>query len=70
MTAQAKRLLEYLKTNKKITPIQAWHDLGIYRLSDTVLKLRNDDYNINTVRTSSYNKFQEKVSFATYVLED
>ena len=41
MTKQETRLLEYLKTNYRITPIEAWNELGIYRLSDVVFKLRN-----------------------------
>ncbi len=40
MTNQEQRLLDYLKTNFKVSPMDAWIELGIYRLSDVVFKLR------------------------------
>ena len=68
MTNQETRLLEYLKTNYKITPMEAWTELGIYRLSDVVFKLRNKNYEIETERKSVLNRFDEPCSFAEYTL--
>jgi len=68
MTNQETRLLEYLKTNYKITPMEAWNELGIYRLSDVVFKLRNKNYEIETERMSVVNRFNEVCSFAEYKL--
>ena len=67
MTSQCKRLLAYLEANGKIEPLEALADLAIYRLSDTIYKLRNLGYDIKTLRTNSMNRFKEKVQFATYV---
>jgi hypothetical protein len=64
------RLLQYLKKNKSITPLEAWTELGIYRLSDTIFKLRNDGHYIKTEQQTSYNKFDEKVKFAKYVYKE
>ena len=68
MTNQEKRLLDYLKTNNKISPMEAWTELGIYRLSDVVFKLRNKDFEIETERKSVVNRFDEPCNFAEYKL--
>tara|TARA_R110002020_G_scaffold6285_1_gene26315 strand:- start:75 stop:284 length:210 start_codon:yes stop_codon:yes gene_type:complete len=68
MTNQEKRLLDYLKTNNKISPMEAWTELGIYRLSDVVFKLRNKDFEIATERKSVMNRFDEPCNFAEYKL--
>lgn len=68
MTNQENRLLEYLKVNSKITPMEAWIDLGIYRLSDVVFKLRKQGINIETQRKSVMNRFDEPCNFAEYKL--
>ena len=68
MTNQETRLLHYLESNKKISPMEAWTELGIYRLSDVVFKLRNKDYEIETEIKSVLNRFDEPCSFAEYKL--
>lgn len=68
MTNQEERLLDYLKTNDKISPMEAWTELGIYRLSDVVFKLRNKDFEIETERKSVMNRFDEPCNFAEYKL--
>ncbi len=69
MTNQEQRLLDYLKTNFKVSPMDAWIELGIYRLSDVVFKLRNKGYEIETERKSVMNRFDEPCNFAEYVLK-
>jgi len=64
MTNQETRLLHYLESNKKISPMEAWTELGIYRLSDVVFKLRNKNYEIETERKSVLNRFDETCNFA------
>ena len=66
MTPQQERVLSHLKKHGKIQPLEAWTDLGIYRLSDVIFKLR-ETYKIDTVKTTALNKYQETVKFATYV---
>ena len=68
MTNQEQRLLDYLKTNFKVSPMDAWIELGIYRLSDVVFKLRNKGYEIETERKSVLNRFDEPCNFAEYKL--
>ena len=63
---QTERLLNYLKENKNINPLQSWLQLGIYRLSDVVLKLRKKGHNITTERVKVLNQFGESCSVANY----
>ena len=65
---QKQMLLEYLLEIGHITPIDALQHLGIYRLSDTILKLRNDGYEIKTVMMKKIGKFNNVVRFARYEL--
>ena len=39
---QTTRLLAYLQTHGRITPMESWSALGIYRLSARIADLRND----------------------------
>ena len=70
-TPQQNRVYSYLKENKKIDPLTALSQLGVYRLSDVIFKLRTEhNIEIETKMTKSLNKYQETVKYATYVLKD
>lgn len=69
MLKQTDRLLNYLDKHKSITPMQGWNDLGIYRLSDTVFKLRKSGIAISTRVATVKNRFNEPCRVAKYVLE-
>lgn len=66
---QANRLLDYLKTNGTINPLESWQQLGIYRLSDTVFRLRKEGYLIRTDLVEVKNQFNEVCRVANYVFE-
>lgn len=63
---QDKRLLDYLKDNKEINPLQAWTELGIYRLSACIHRLRGSGCNIVTEYKDVENKFGETCHVALY----
>jgi len=63
---QEKRLLDYLRDNNEIDPLQAWHELGIYRLSAVIFKLRKKGHNIISNRKTVHNRFGEKCRVARY----
>lgn len=67
---QQGRLILYLERHGKIDPLQAWKELGIYRLSDTVYQLRKKGYDIGTRRKNVRNKFGEKCKVAEYFYAD
>lgn len=64
---QCERLLSRLEKGP-INPIQAWAELGIYRLGARVFDLKQAGYNIkrNIVKVS--NRFGEPCSVAQYRL--
>lgn len=64
---QQDRVLDYLKVNKSITPMKAWDICGVYRLADTIYKLRKKGHHIGTVDKDVMNKFGEKCTVAEYV---
>lgn len=47
-TSKTSRLLLFLKKGGTVTPKQAWKFWGLYRLADSVLKLRRRGYSIVT----------------------
>lgn len=65
---QRERLLDYLKSHGRINPLEAWTNLGIYRLSACVFDLRKDGHKIETTRKAVQNQFGEQCVVAEYVL--
>ena len=68
MKKQTLRLLDYLEAQRSVTPMEAWFDLGIYRLSACVFKLRKLGHNIITSRVTVKNRFGEDCIVANYRL--
>jgi hypothetical protein len=64
---QKERLLNHLEIFGKINPLEAWEKLGVYRLSDTVYRLRKEGYDIETLDLAVQNQFGEKCVVAEYV---
>jgi len=67
---QDERLLNFLKDNKHIDPLQAWQELGIYRLSSCIHRLRSQGWDIKTKRKIVNNKFDESCVVALYEYTD
>ena len=64
--SQKKRILEYLKIGKRITPLVALNLFGCFRLADVVFRLKKDGYDITTKMVpNSSGKL-----YASYRLED
>lgn len=63
---QKQRTIDYLTRYHKLNPIKAWQSLGIYRLSDVILKLRREGYEIETDEVIVKNKFGENCKVAEY----
>jgi len=57
--SQEKQILDYLKTGKSISPLEALNKFGCMRLASRICDLRRQGYNIEThmVYTSSWKKF-------------
>lgn len=67
---QYDRVLSYLKVYGEITPVDAYRDFAIMRLGAIIYELRKDGYNIETVYTTSKNRFGDSVTYATYVYKE
>jgi hypothetical protein len=65
---QKERLLNYLKLNTRINPLESWTKLGIYRLSAVVFDLRKEGHIIVTNRKAVNNQFGEECVVAEYEL--
>ena len=49
---QNEQILDYLKSGKSITPLEALEKFGCFRLSARIFNLREDGYNIITKNIS------------------
>ena len=65
---QVQRLRSYLLAHQKITPLEAWIKLGIYRLSARIYELRQMGYGITKTTANVVNVFGEKCSVGLYEL--
>ena len=67
---QKEMILRHLQTHKRgLTPLYAWQRYGVYRLSDVILRLRRDGYEIATDTEEVVNQFGKKCKVAAYRLE-
>ena len=62
---QCERLKEYLKVNGSINPLEAWNEIGVYRLSARINDLRKE-MKIDTCTVEVKNKFGEICRVAEY----
>ena len=66
--SQCARLLDRLERGP-ITPMEAWNELGIYRLASRVKDLRDKGHVISGSRANVANRFGETCNVARYSLE-
>lgn len=64
---QCERLLARLKRGP-ITPLEAWSELGIYRLGARVFDLKEQGHEITKKMVAVSNKFGEECRVAKYTL--
>lgn len=67
---QKEQIIDYLKRFETITPMQAYGDLGITKLSTRISEMRRDgiEFKIETVK--SKNRFGKPTHFARYSLKE
>jgi hypothetical protein len=66
---QAEKILRHLKEYGNITPMEALQEYGIMRLASRITDLKKAGHIIVTNTVSGYNRFGEKVHYASYSLE-
>ena len=65
---QCDRLLNYLEAHDGINPLEAWWELGIYRLGARIFDLRKRGYRIEKRMVKILNRFTEECEVAEYRL--
>ena len=69
MMTQNQRVLGYLAAGMTLNPLQAWTELGIYRLGARIFDLRKLGYDIKSSRTAVKNRYGESCIVASYKLD-
>ena len=66
MVSQKKMVLDYIREFGSITPIDAFRDLGITRLSAVVFNLREEGHDIDKSIEIGKNRFGNRTRYARY----
>lgn len=67
---QTEKILEFMKENGSITPMDALSEFGCMRLAARIADIRADGVNVVSTMEQSKNRYGETVRFARYRLED
>lgn len=67
---QTDRLIAHLTQGRTITPLEAWLELGIYRLSGRIYDAKRMGLRITKQMISVKNRFGEAAQVAEYKLEE
>jgi hypothetical protein len=67
---QNQRLLDWLKQWKTITPMEAWQELGIYRLGARAWDLKQAGHPIKSKLVKVQNRWGETIKVAQYWMEE
>lgn len=67
---QTEKILEFMKENGSITPMDALSEFGCMRLAARISDIRADGVNVVSTMEQSKNRYGETVRFARYRLED
>lgn len=66
MVSQKQMVLDYIEEFGSITPIDAFRDLGITRLSAIVFNLKEEGHDIDKVIETGKNRFGNRTRYARY----
>ena len=66
MMSQKKMVLDYIHEFGSITPLDAFRDLGITRLSAIVFRLKDEGHDINKAIEIGKNRFGNRTRYARY----
>ena len=66
MMSQKKMVLDYIHEFGSITPLDAFRDLGITRLSAIVFRLKDEGHDIDKAIEIGKNRFGNRTRYARY----
>ena len=67
---QCDRIIEYMKKHGSITQLEAYLDIGCWRLASRISDLKNQGYPIKREMATVNNRYGEKVLIARYSLAE
>lgn len=67
--SQKKRILERLINGQRVTSLDAYEKLGVTQLGARIFELREEGYQIKSIRTVGNNRFGKKIHYCEYELE-
>ncbi len=67
---QTEKILEFMRANGSITPMDALSEFGCMRLAARIADIRSSGVNVISVMEQSKNRYGEIVRFARYRLEE
>lgn len=65
---QQQAIIDYIRKHKTITPMQAFNDLGITKLSTRISELRTKGVKVLDVWVADVNRYGEKIRYKKYFL--
>lgn len=66
---QSEKILDYIRENGSITPLDALREFGCMRLASRISDLKHAGHSIQSVMETSRNKKGEAVRYARYSLK-
>ena len=69
-TSQCERIVEYMKKHGSITQLEAYLDIGCWRLASRINDLKRRGYAIRREMVAVDNRYGEKVPIARYSLAE
>lgn len=64
--SQKQRVLTHLQDHRKINPMGAIRDYGVYRLAAVIYSLKNEGHLISTEMVNSTNRYGDTTAYAVY----
>lgn len=68
-SSQQTKILNYLRTYKSITQLDAYNHFASFSLAKIISNLRKKGFGIETIRREGVNRFGDKVHYGEYVLK-
>jgi len=68
LNRQGRRVAEYMREFGRITPLEAFRDLGVTRLAARIHEMRQAGIDVMSNTIEATNRFQEPVHYSCYWL--
>ena len=66
---QTDRVLAHLEAGKRLTCLNAFHDLGVTQVAARIFELKQDGHTINTKTIKVTNRYGDEATVVNYFLE-